>query len=224
MPASSYEPRLFLSSCISRACSPKSSFRREFSSLKCFTSPLVASLKTSPFGCDFDIIMDNPLETDEERLQTLELLLKLPRPFMLHTHTLTHFPETRLTKLLLEKGLISEMDIEDKKQNGFERYASSLDLGRDKTNMFWDALYYLASTNYLPAKSILALSRSKFIKRNPKPLILLLRSFSSYARTVRRGSKIDLMRFHFWSFIMNKGKLKKIRKYLKSFLGIAQPQ
>lgn len=144
--------------------------------------------------CAYDVIMDNPFETNENRRETFNLLLKLPKPFELHTFTLTHFPETKLTNLLLEKRIISENDVEDQKQESYERWVPTLDLRRNKENLFWDNLYYLAKKKYVPRGFVIWLSHINFLKRHPKPLTLLLRLTSSYIYTVRRGSKIDMIR------------------------------
>ncbi len=44
----------------------------------------------------YDVIVDNPLETDEDRLETVQTLLEVPRPFFLHTFSLTLYPGTQL--------------------------------------------------------------------------------------------------------------------------------
>ncbi|OGW74631.1 MAG: hypothetical protein A2Z72_06205 [Omnitrophica bacterium RBG_13_46_9] len=130
----------------------------------------------SKYGIDYhcDILMDNPLETEKERQETFNLLMRLPKPFFPNTHTLTYFPELELTNLLLEKGMISEEDIEDKKQESYRRWTPHLDLTRDKENMFWDDLYFLASRK-LPESIAIGLSRNIFLKRHPKLLTLPLR-------------------------------------------------
>ena len=144
--------------------------------------------------CSYDVIMDNPLEDETDKRETLNLLLSLPRPFELHTHTLTHFPATNLTNLLLERGAIAAGDVEDIKQQSFERWTPSLDLARARDDMFWDSLYYLASRRSPGPGVIQWLSRRGWLRRHPKPLTLLLRLFSPYIQTERRGSRWDRKR------------------------------
>lgn len=144
--------------------------------------------------CSYDVIMDNPLETEDDRRATLDLLLRLPRPFELHTHSLTHFPATDLTKLLLERGLIRTEDIEDRKQMSYLRWTPSLDLRRDRENLFWDNLYYMASKRSFPEGLIRRLSRSRLLKSWPAPLTQLLRLTSNYVQTVQAGSRLDWLR------------------------------
>ncbi len=153
--------------------------------------------------CTYDLIMDNPLETDHDKRETFNLLLKLPKPFELCVHSLTHFPETKLTKLLLEKGLIRESDVEDQKEKSYERWVPALDLERGKEDLFWDNLYYLTQKKHIPAKLLLWLGRSNFLKTHPKCLTFLLRltSFSIY--TLRSSSDLDRLRW-FLLTIINK--------------------
>ncbi|MBP7087937.1 MAG: B12-binding domain-containing radical SAM protein [Candidatus Omnitrophica bacterium] len=149
-------------------------------------------------NCTYDLIMDNPFETDKHKRETFELLLQLPRPFKLCIHSLTHFPETKLTNLLLDKGIISESDVEDQKQKSYTRWTPALDLERNKEDLFWDNLYYLNQKKYVPRKFLTRLSNVSFFKQHPKPLTFLLRltSFSIY--TIRSGSKLDALR---WSLL-----------------------
>jgi len=153
--------------------------------------------------CTYDLIMDNPLETDIDKGETFNLLLELPKPFELCIHSLTYFPETKLTKLLLEKGIIAEEDVEDKKRKAYDKWVPALDLDRDRENLFWDNLYYLTQKKRIPKKFIIWLSKLAFLKANPKPLTFLLRlnSFSIY--TIRNGSKLDKTRW-FLLTLLNK--------------------
>lgn len=132
------------------------------------------------YGCD--ILMENPLETEKDRQETLSILLKLPRPFLLNTHTLVHFPEYELTKFLLKNKLISEKDVEDIRKESFEhnRWNPYLDLRRDKVNMFWNCIYFLTSIKSpLSEKFIIRLSHNRILRKNPGYFlraILLLRA------------------------------------------------
>ena len=56
----------------------------------------------------YDIIVDNPLEGDEDLLKTLRLLLQLPRPFRLRLFSLVLFPGTTLHKEAEKQGLIHD--------------------------------------------------------------------------------------------------------------------
>lgn len=56
----------------------------------------------------FDVIVDNPWETTEDKYQTLDLLLNLPRPFGLYCFSLTFYPGTDIYDKALEEGIIED--------------------------------------------------------------------------------------------------------------------
>jgi len=123
-----------------------------------------ALLKKYKIDCSFDLILDNPLENDQDKRKTLNLLLSIPRPFELFPVTLTHFPETKLTNILLEKGMIGENDIEDRRQKGYDRWSLILDLSRDADELFWENFYFLANKKYVPKWLLRCLSRLPFLR------------------------------------------------------------
>jgi anaerobic magnesium-protoporphyrin IX monomethyl ester cyclase len=53
----------------------------------------------------YDIIVDNPIETRQDVLDTLQLVYKLPRPFTLNIFSLRVLPNTRLASQLKERGI-----------------------------------------------------------------------------------------------------------------------
>jgi len=124
--------------------------------------------------CSYDIILDSKIESEADKQMTFDLVSELPRPFQLHTHTLTHFPETDLTKMLLEKRLIGEDDVEDRKQKSYQRWTPQLDLKREKENLYWDNLYYMFGVNFIPTKMILRTSKIKLFKHAPQLLTWIL--------------------------------------------------
>jgi anaerobic magnesium-protoporphyrin IX monomethyl ester cyclase len=57
----------------------------------------------------YDIIMDNPVETRQDVLDTLELLYKMDRPYTLFIYSLRVIPNTEMDRLLKERGIDLEM-------------------------------------------------------------------------------------------------------------------
>ena len=171
-------------------------------------------------NCVYDLILDNPIETENNRKETLNLLLKLPRPFQLCTFTLHHFPETNLTKILLEKGMISENDLEDQKQLSFRQWESALDLRRSKGTLFWDNLYYLARRKHVPKRLLIWLSHIHFLKRHPKVLTFLLTLMIGDRRTFS-SSKVGMIRWYLTNFprlLFRRGAWLLIRQILEESL------
>lgn len=54
----------------------------------------------------YDIILDAPFETAEDKRQTLALVARMPKPFRLQLFSLTFFPGTSLHRRALEAGLL----------------------------------------------------------------------------------------------------------------------
>jgi len=153
-----------------------------------------ATLRRVGVNYAVDIILDNPLETAEDRRLTLDLLLRLPRPFTLVTHTLAHFPGTALTRAMLDQGMIRREEVEDIKGSSFIHWANLMDLHRDNENLFWDCLYYMASRRSFPAGLIRWLSCRSFLRRHPRPLARLLRLTTASAHTIEQTSRLSRLR------------------------------
>ncbi len=62
------------------------------------------------------LIVDNPLETKENLIETLLFLLTLKKPFLSKTFDLVHLPKTDLTEKLLNEGYITKEQIEGNKK------------------------------------------------------------------------------------------------------------
>lgn len=131
---------------------------------------LLRDLKIRP---TFDVILDNPLSTTEDKRVLVDLLLKLPRPFNLYLYSLTVFPKTDTARKLLEAGRITENDIEGKASKSFRQFRLSLDYPRPAEETFFACLVALTSKGFVPRSLIRRLSRSPFLRRHPAPLRLM---------------------------------------------------
>ena len=56
----------------------------------------------------YDIIVDNPFSTQRDELDTLRLVLELPKPYVLQIYSLTLFPGTKLLDKALADGLVED--------------------------------------------------------------------------------------------------------------------
>jgi hypothetical protein len=53
----------------------------------------------------YDLIVDNPIETRQDVVDTLELIYELPRPYTLFIYSLKVIPNTELERLIKERGV-----------------------------------------------------------------------------------------------------------------------
>jgi len=56
----------------------------------------------------YDIILDNPYETRDDLIETLNLLMEIPRPYRLEVYSLTFFPGTALYEKAKKDGIIKD--------------------------------------------------------------------------------------------------------------------
>jgi anaerobic magnesium-protoporphyrin IX monomethyl ester cyclase len=156
-------------------------FERPVSNQKLLqTSQFLKQMGIVPF---YDFIVDNPFETERDKKDGLEFLLKFPRPFHLHVFSLIYFPNTVITKRALSAGLISENQIEGNAEQTFDQMFVTLRYQRPKSDKFWISLYSLAYKSFVPKDLIRRMSRSNYLKKNPIPLVL----FADFANTAKLG-------------------------------------
>ena len=145
------------------------------------TSQIMRDLRIVPF---YDVIVDNPFETSEDKKQGLDLLLKMSRPFYMHMFSLIYFPNTMLTQKALEAKLITEDQVEGNVTQSFDQMYVSLKHPRPPQDRFWISLYSLTSKRFVPKKLIKFLSKISFLQRYPRPLVFI----ASLCNTVKLGS------------------------------------
>jgi radical SAM superfamily enzyme YgiQ (UPF0313 family) len=70
-----------------------------------------AHLLNPNFDVYYDLIINNPYETEEDIRETLELFLSFPRPFSIDTNFLLWFPGQAITARALADGVLQDCDI-----------------------------------------------------------------------------------------------------------------
>lgn len=169
------------------------------------TSHIMRDLKIVPF---YDIIVDNPFETYEDKKKGLELLLNISRPFYMHMFSLIYFPSTLLTKRALKAKLISENQVEGQATKSFDQMYVSLKHPRPAIDRFWISLYSLVSKRLVPRSLIRFLSRIRFFQKHPAPLV----SFARLCNTIKLafiGAKWLSEGKPVFAFLGKRGKSKK---------------
>lgn len=69
----------------------------------------------------YDVIVDNPWEKEEDVIQTLKLVAEIPRPYLLSLFSLTLYPGTPLYRKAKKEGIIKN-DLEDIYRSHFHDY------------------------------------------------------------------------------------------------------
>ncbi|MBU0759257.1 MAG: cobalamin-dependent protein [Candidatus Omnitrophica bacterium] len=119
------------------------------------------------------IILDNPFEDWQDRKAGLDLLLKLPRPFILIIHSLYLFPKVEVTRRVLSLwfGKLSDKEIEDWL---FKQSQFGMDFTTNPINdLFWKSLYSLTAKSFVPKFLIRSISNSRFFQKHPKIVVML---------------------------------------------------
>ena len=85
-------------------------------------SEATSVIKEADICCLYDIVLDNPYETEEDLLQTLELTLSIPKPFQFQLFSLCLYQGTELNRRAIEDGI----DFEDPRIKSDVRVSSAL--------------------------------------------------------------------------------------------------
>ena len=67
-------------------------------------------------SCRYDFILDNPFESFEESIESIFLMLELPQPFSVNLFSLKFFPNTEISRMALDAGIINKQDVDDDNQ------------------------------------------------------------------------------------------------------------
>ncbi len=104
----------------------------------------------------YHVILDNPWESTEDVLETLDTVLKLPRPFWLKRASLVLFPGTELNVKAKKEGILQTKEDEQR-----EIYCKHLHMPKGRYVNF---LMYLAGFSYFP-RFIIKLLKAKVLVR-----------------------------------------------------------
>jgi radical SAM superfamily enzyme YgiQ (UPF0313 family) len=169
------------------------------------TSQILRRLKIVPF---YDLIVDNPFETAEDKKQGLDFLLKMSRPFYMHMFSLIYFPNTVFTQKALAAGLITEKQVEGEATACFDQWYVSLNHPRPNADRFWLSLYSLTSKSFVPKALIRNLSRMEFLLTHPG-LLVAFANLCNYLKLLSIGAKWILEGKPVLSSVRGKMKSKK---------------
>lgn len=153
----------------------RSRFERNQSNEKIFE--FADTLKKFRILPQYDIIVDNPYESDSDSNATAELLLKLPQPYMAHFFSLCYFPKTNLTTQAVKDKLITEDQIEGRDNKALNNFHMFIDLAKNRGHLFWDIILAMAASDFFSKKFIRKIKENRFIRKYPKILLNFLRLY-----------------------------------------------
>ena len=93
----------------------------------------------------YDLLTNNPYESEADCLDTLRLMTRLPKPHSLVVRKVMFFPGSRILTLDKPKRNLPE-----------------------KTFDFWNQLYLMSRHHLIPAEHLLALAQDEYLKANPQ--------------------------------------------------------
>lgn len=128
----------------------------------------------------YDLILDNPLESEADVRRTLDYLLQLHRPFRAMMFPLAFRDNYPLTRTALENGWISEAqletdDLESRREaDGHPGETGSVGEFPFVKLTFLNCLIFLTQVDFLPKSWIRWSSRSRWLAAHPGILVYLV--------------------------------------------------
>ena len=119
----------------------------------------------------YQLIFDDPVATEGDKRALFELVASFPRPFDLYLFSMTVFPGSELNQKLIDSGQISPYDVEGENTRTFYQHRVNLEYPRPVEDTFWISLIQLLSKSFIPVGAVRPLTRSRFLRRHPWPLI-----------------------------------------------------
>ena len=164
--------------------------------------------KKHKITANYDIIVDNPYETPKDMADSLNMLLKVPRPYNFVIYSLNNFPKTKLTQRMIADGTIAKYGTGIQ---GFGKWGMSLRTRRSKESLYYICLVSLLTKSFIPKTMIKYFSKSGFFKRHTKPLVILT-NLSNNLKVMSIGIKFIL-----------KGEISfaMFKQYIKNFKEIS---
>ncbi|MBM3465224.1 MAG: B12-binding domain-containing radical SAM protein [Armatimonadetes bacterium] len=118
----------------------------------------------------YQILMDDPISTPQDKRDFFEFLCELPRPYDLYLFSLSYWPSCDVTDNFLKQGLITPADVEGENDKCLKQFRVDLSWPRPKEDVFWLSIITLLSKDFLPIPFIRWLSHRKWLMEHPWPV------------------------------------------------------
>ncbi|MCD4831881.1 MAG: B12-binding domain-containing radical SAM protein [Anaerohalosphaeraceae bacterium] len=149
---------------------------------------------------NYDVIVDNPWETEVDKDEAIRFFLQIPHPYNLRVFSLTFLPATPLAERALAEGIIDETQIEGYGTKAMNQWRMTLDQERGEESLFWSSIVSLLSKSFIPRVLIKQFYYNRFLRTHPK----ILASFAQWCNILKTGligMKYLLQGKIGWSFI-----------------------
>lgn len=126
----------------------------------------------------YDVLFDNPYETEADLRETFRFLLTLKKPFQTHTFSYVHLPKTALTERALKEKVISEGDVEGLGESKYIWRVCWDPSSGDSQGTILKSLVSMTGNIFIANWFLLLLSHSKLLQKNPEFLARFVLSHS----------------------------------------------
>jgi radical SAM superfamily enzyme YgiQ (UPF0313 family) len=114
-----------------------------------------------------DLIGSNPFETEDDRRETFDLLMSLPRPFAIHpVNPLTIYKGSEIYEMARRDPAVWAK---------LEEYNNNFLARREPIYEFWNALHELTQYECFTREELCAMAGDEYLQRNPEFVQMLLR-------------------------------------------------
>jgi len=174
-------------------------------------------LQKNKISVALDVITDNPYETEEDKIESLDFFVSLPRPYEINFYSLIWFPGVELTQWALRDGHITRADVEDRAKKTMEQFVATFKWDkRTDEDTFWIMLYFMAARGIYARGFIKFLSKQRWMKKNIWLMKLLYR-WMNLLNMMKKGIKA------IWYLITGKMSVKQIRTRWSNYLVWEKP-
>jgi radical SAM superfamily enzyme YgiQ (UPF0313 family) len=150
-------------------------------------------LRRSGIMARYNVLVDDPCESDADWEATAGLLSRLPRPYSASLYSLCHFPKTGLTRQALADGVISEREVEGADNKALNNFYMSLGLTKGTKRLLRNVILAMTVSDFFPETAVRRLANSRFWQGHPRLLLSLVRARLRIA-ALSPGPILELLR------------------------------
>ena len=131
------------------------------------------AIHASGVHAGYQVILDDPVSTSDDKQRLLDLLLELQHPYEMVLFSLTLYPGSAISDDLKARNLIDDADIEGEQTKVFRQFRVDLSFPRSTEDRFWTALYVLVSKSFIPKALLRWIAANQTLRRHPLPVTIL---------------------------------------------------